>query len=285
MPVPQMQYISPPYGLSYNQQTSARNDGQNIPITGRIDVGLVESTERPNLAEGGFLLTQALDKTPQTGDKVLKFDGVWERKKNVDNISAIEKSQLIDKMGQNPEIKKEEEKNIEDNLASGRNIIQADNVICKRLVAGIAYRSRNVYKSIVRHLYTYVKESKEGLTKTLKEVGFGDEEICGAFSEIEAYRNVYRPKDIERNSQVRIEKMLEKKSIFTFILRETLQSMIHDWQQGKYGQLSKTNCTIYLAACTKFYDETLKLLKGITRVYIYFNKTLSKFHTIISSSI
>ena len=41
---------------------------------------------------------------------------------------------------------------------------QADNLICKELIIGKAYEARNVYKSIIRHIHTYVKRTRDHLT-------------------------------------------------------------------------------------------------------------------------
>jgi len=139
---------------------------------------------------------------------------------------------------------------------------QADNIVCKRLVSGLAYESRNVYKSIVRHIYASIKSDRDHLITILKKAGFSQEEIETCFIEISKYRSDSRPKDIERNSQVRIESMLKTKSIFSFVLKETLEGMIQKWEEGKFGQLSKANSEIYLKACKKFLQEVNELLSS-----------------------
>ena len=139
---------------------------------------------------------------------------------------------------------------------------QADNTICKRLVTGQAYESRNVYKSIVRHIYSRANSGVPTLIDDLLQAGYAKGEIERAFMEIINYRSPDNPKDIEKNSQVRIEKMMRVKSIFTCILKDSLVIMIKKWEQGKYGQLSKANSEIYLEACKKFLAEVVKVLSG-----------------------
>ncbi len=138
---------------------------------------------------------------------------------------------------------------------------QAQNLICREVVAGRAYESRNVYKSIVRGIYGLVKKDKERLRTILRKEGYSDPEMEDAFDQISRYRVADKPKEIEKNAQVKIEKMLEAKTIYTYILRETLVTMIYKWEQGDLGQLSEANKEIYLEACKQFLVQVDELLR------------------------
>lgn len=124
-----------------------------------------------------------------------------------------------------------------------------------------AYKYRNVYKSVIRHLYTYTMENRESIFQLLIEKGFNDEEIKATLEVIKKYRPKDMPKEIEKRAKVRIEEMLKEKSISTYILRETLITMIGKWDKEDYGQLYKANSSIYLEACKKFLDDVETLLK------------------------
>lgn len=138
--------------------------------------------------------------------------------------------------------------------------------IVRKMVPGSAYESRNVYKSVVRHLVTSVKKNLSNTRQMLKREGFSPEQIEKALLEVEGFRDARKPKDIERNSQVRVEKMLHVKSILTYILRDTLRMMLRKWERGDYGQLSTANSAIYINACSKFYEQAEALLKDRTTV-------------------
>ncbi len=146
----------------------------------------------------------------------------------------------------------------EDGLHDRRD--QSEGGSVRRIVPGSAYEARNVYKSVVRYLVTNIKRNRDHMDKMLVREGFSEDEIAGALEEIGRFKDTQRPKDIERNSQARVERMLRTKSIFTYILRETLIIMLDKWRQGDYGQLSLANSSIYIAACKKFCERANKLL-------------------------
>lgn len=123
-----------------------------------------------------------------------------------------------------------------------------------------AYKYRNVYKSVIRHLYVYTQDNKEKIQALLKEKGFGDEEIKTTLEIIKGYKSEDAPKEIEKGAKFRVEGMLRDKSIITYILKATLEYMIEKWKNERYGQLYKVNSTIYIEACTRFLKRTEELL-------------------------
>lgn len=123
-----------------------------------------------------------------------------------------------------------------------------------------AYKYRNVYKSVIRHLYVYTQDNKEKLQALLKEKGFGNVEIKTTFESIKGYKSEEAPKEIEKGAKFRVEGMLRDKSIITYILKATLEYMIEKWKNERYGQLYKVNSKIYIEACTRFLKRTEELL-------------------------
>ena len=204
--------------------------------------------------------------------KIISSGGIDSQgKKDNDAVAQYTKGQNVPEMCLVPPKLKPEESKAAVAEPSGDNAIiangnllkrtpQADNSVCKRLMAGQAYESRNVYKSIVRRIYTMIKNERSRLKEALKKLNFTEPEMEVAFEEISRFRTASKPKNIEKNSQVRIEKMLKTKSIFTYILRESLVSMIDAWEDGRYGQLSKLNSGIYLEVCKRFLREVDDLL-------------------------
>jgi len=131
----------------------------------------------------------------------------------------------------------------------------------KRFITGQAYNYRNVYKSVIRHMYNYTKKNKKTLKQLLKKEGYEDVKIKTAFETIRQYKPPDKPKDIEKKSQYRIEGILKSKAISTFILRETLVFMLSRWKSGHHGQLFEDNIQLYIEGCKKLLDEVNDVLK------------------------
>lgn len=130
----------------------------------------------------------------------------------------------------------------------------------KSLLSGKAYQSRNVYKSIVRHLFSYIRKNREDIIRILTEAGFSMQDIEHGFFKINYYNDLEREQSNKKNSQSTIKKMATKRTIYTYILRETLNTMLHNWSVGKFGKVSESNSLVYKDVCKYFYDETVKVL-------------------------
>lgn len=115
-----------------------------------------------------------------------------------------------------------------------------------------AYRYRNVYKSVIRHLYVYVQGNGSNLAKSLAQRGYGEETIAACFATIKSFKPEGLPKEIENGAKMRVEEILKAKSVFVYILKETLEHMISKLKTEEYGQLHRTNSEMYVEACTEF---------------------------------
>ena len=130
----------------------------------------------------------------------------------------------------------------------------------KSLLSGKAYKSRNVYKSIIRHLFSYIRKNREDIIRILTEAGFPMSDIEHGFFKVNYYNDLERDQSSKKNSQSIIKKMVAKRTIYTYILRETLNTMLHNWTLGKYGKVSEGNSDVYRDVCQYFYDECAKML-------------------------
>ncbi len=128
------------------------------------------------------------------------------------------------------------------------------------LLRGKAYKCRNVYKSVVRHLFSYIRKNREDIMRILTEAGFTTQEIEHGFFKINYYNDLEREQSKKKNSQSTIKKMVAKRTIYTYILRETLNTMLHNWDIGKFGKVSEGNSAVYKDVCKYFYEETVKVL-------------------------
>eukprot|EP00826_Nyctotherus_ovalis_P050954 TRINITY_DN631_c0_g1_i1.p1 TRINITY_DN631_c0_g1~~TRINITY_DN631_c0_g1_i1.p1 ORF type:complete len:402 (+),score=57.04 TRINITY_DN631_c0_g1_i1:467-1672(+) len=169
------------------------------------------------------------------------------------------------------EVKKEPEnkisqrkakKAVSENISSNlKKTSQSGNSICKELIVGQAYEARNVYKSIIRHMHTYTKKNKIYLRVLLSKADYTEEQINNSFETILKYSDPNDPKEIERNTQIKIEGMLKSKSTLTHILREVLKAMLEKWNKGRFGQLAKNNSKIYYESCMKFLQKTNEIIE------------------------
>jgi len=122
------------------------------------------------------------------------------------------------------------------------------------------YKHRNVFKSIIRHMHSVTRKQRTQLVGILLEAGFLMPDIEHAFYEIGCYNDMERQKGKKKISQSLVRRISTDKSIFTYILRETLGQMLSNWDQEKYGRLTKKNVGTYRDVCLKYFKETLTAL-------------------------
>ncbi len=134
------------------------------------------------------------------------------------------------------------------------------NSAARRIVGGSAYRRRNVYKSIIRHTFAYVRKNREDIISILQAGGFSMSEIEHAFFKINYYNDEERQAGGRKRSQNIVRNIVAKKSIYVYILCEALNAMLKRWEQGAYGKVTRKNATIYKDVCKKYYDETVRVL-------------------------
>lgn len=130
----------------------------------------------------------------------------------------------------------------------------------KGILAGKAYASRNVYKAILRYLQLYVKKNAAEVYRVLKETGFKNEEIAECFNVIRHYSILEFYQGSKKNAQSIIRKMASDACIFTYVLREALNAMLQNWNNGKLGKISEASSSVYKEVCGHYYSEMVKLI-------------------------
>lgn len=85
-------------------------------------------------------------------------------------------------------------------------------------------------------------------------------DIEHAFYEIAAYHDQDKKNAKSRSSQNIIDSMIEGKTIYTFILRETLFAMKKNWEVRRIGKIAEKNEVVYKDVCEKYYEESVKIL-------------------------
>ena len=118
-----------------------------------------------------------------------------------------------------------------------------------------AYQQRNVYKSIIRHMCSFVKKNLTKLESELIKEGYVSERILGAYNEIENWNRQERAKGRPKHSQKIILSIIEKRDIMGSILKKTLSNMMRNFTKGKHGKISKTNLYVYWKVCHEYYSK------------------------------
>eukprot|EP00826_Nyctotherus_ovalis_P053823 TRINITY_DN7023_c0_g3_i3.p1 TRINITY_DN7023_c0_g3~~TRINITY_DN7023_c0_g3_i3.p1 ORF type:complete len:134 (-),score=22.16 TRINITY_DN7023_c0_g3_i3:221-622(-) len=126
-----------------------------------------------------------------------------------------------------------------------------------------AYKYRNVYKSIIRHLYVNVQTNRRVLAHSLAQRGYGEETIAACFATIMSFKPEGLPKEIENGAKMRVEGILKGKSIFVYILKETLEHMINKLKTKEYEQMHRTNSEMYVEACTEFLARAKSIINEV----------------------
>lgn len=130
----------------------------------------------------------------------------------------------------------------------------------EKATSGGAYKRRNVYKSIVRHMFSYIRKNRDGIIKILLAAGYPMNEIEHAFFEVSCYNDLEQQRGNKKQSQTTIRKMVDKPTIYTYILRETLNAMIKGWNEGKHGKVATKNLATYRDVCLAYYNEAVKTI-------------------------
>lgn len=122
------------------------------------------------------------------------------------------------------------------------------------------YKYRNVFKAVIRRMHTCVRKNRSELIKLLQAASFTSSDIERAFTRIAYYKNAERKSGKKRMSVRMIKDATQERSIYTFILKDALTSMLHDWNEGRLGRLTERNVTTYKKVCGSYLDQIEELL-------------------------
>lgn len=123
-----------------------------------------------------------------------------------------------------------------------------------------AYRKRNVYKSVVRHMYSYFRENARTMSCILEKNGFGREEIERAFQSVKELSERERLKGKPKKPKSVLHKILSTKNIYVYILKEALWTMMKNWTINASSKVSKENIEIYKEVCGRYYSKCTMLI-------------------------
>lgn len=122
------------------------------------------------------------------------------------------------------------------------------------------YRYRNVFKAIIRRMYTYARKKKRILTPILQSAGYSLGDIEHAYIRITYYKNAERKSGKKRMPVRTIKDATQDLSIYTYILKDVLSEMLKDWEARKFGRLAERNVGTYKRVCSTYLEQIEKLL-------------------------
>ncbi len=132
----------------------------------------------------------------------------------------------------------------------------------KKAPGANAYMRRNVYKSIVQHLFTYIRKNKGEIVKVLLSSNFTMRDIEHAFFNVGTYNYRLQGKTNKRSAQEIISALISGRNVYTIMLRESLNAMLRNLDSGRCGKITRENTSTYRDTCVKYYNETVRALGG-----------------------
>lgn len=123
-----------------------------------------------------------------------------------------------------------------------------------------AYKKRNVYKAIIRRMFSYIQKEQSAAIEMLAKIGFSMDGIKSAFLYIHHLNDLDKQKGRAKRPQNTINVILREKNICAYILKETLRLMIEGWKTGDRGKIMKGNVGIYKETCESYYSKCQKIL-------------------------
>eukprot|EP00826_Nyctotherus_ovalis_P035517 TRINITY_DN3057_c0_g1_i7.p1 TRINITY_DN3057_c0_g1~~TRINITY_DN3057_c0_g1_i7.p1 ORF type:complete len:225 (-),score=9.88 TRINITY_DN3057_c0_g1_i7:30-704(-) len=123
-----------------------------------------------------------------------------------------------------------------------------------------AYRKRNVYKAIIRRMFSYIQKERNTAIEILAKIGFSMDDINSAFLYIHHLNDLDKQKGKSKRPQNTINVILKGRNTCAYILKETLRLMIEGWKTGDRGKIMKGNVGIYKEVCESYYSKCQKLL-------------------------
>lgn len=124
-----------------------------------------------------------------------------------------------------------------------------------------SFNKRNIFKSIVRNMTTYVKKNRSTLVKVLSDLGYSIGDIKHALFEVENYKRMEEPSSNRNRFQKLIEKVIAEKSAATYILRDSLHSMISNAKNQRWKKITARNLQSYKEVYIDYYKKTIDSLK------------------------
>lgn len=153
------------------------------------------------------------------------------------------------------------------NGCNTKNTSQGSQKLISNEAKANAYKRRNVYKSVIRHMFSYTQKNKGKITNILMNERYTKKEINDAFVYISSLNDLDKQKGKAKRPQNTIKSMLESKNINVYILKETLSLMLGTLNSTQTGKVMRKNTKIYKEVCQEYFNRCLELLSSRTNLY------------------
>ena len=109
-------------------------------------------------------------------------------------------------------------------------------------------------------MYSCVQEEREKYFGLL-EKEFTRAGIERAFTRITTLKNAERKNGKKRTGMNLIKQAAQERSVYTYILRDALYSMLKNWNAKRLGRVAERNLGTYRKVCNVYHKWVKKLLK------------------------
>ena len=133
---------------------------------------------------------------------------------------------------------------------------------CAKRFQGNSYIYRNVYKSIMRNMNSYVRYNRIEIVRILGKEGYDRTAMEHAFLKLQDYNFREHKQGGNKMAQEVIKRILSKQNIYAFILREAAHAMLENGRIGKIGRVAEKNTPCYLTAVGIIYEEAVNIVGG-----------------------
>ena len=144
--------------------------------------------------------------------------------------------------------------------SSKKSIDESDFSLKTTKTKSNAYKRRNVYKSIIRHMISYLHENRKSLVSKLEEKGCSQSDINSSLQRIRCLYNTDDKKGNPRRPQHMIDQIIRSKNASMWILKESLKAMMKELETKNITKIMKKNVNIYIEVCKKYYNQCIKSL-------------------------
>eukprot|EP00826_Nyctotherus_ovalis_P013281 TRINITY_DN13568_c0_g1_i10.p1 TRINITY_DN13568_c0_g1~~TRINITY_DN13568_c0_g1_i10.p1 ORF type:complete len:220 (+),score=31.95 TRINITY_DN13568_c0_g1_i10:70-729(+) len=119
---------------------------------------------------------------------------------------------------------------------------------------------RNVYKSILRNLRKYTRNNRDALMVELTKSGYSIQDIEKAFLAVNDFKEVEAQKGNRERYKKLLEDVIDKNSIITQILKNSLEFKIGRLEGGNRGRIAFQNYRAYKRIYAEYYKKVAKIL-------------------------
>jgi len=161
----------------------------------------------------------------------------------------------------------DDEKDEEENQENVELILNDDSLLNDEYVprnprheGRFAYKQRNVYKSLMRHMFGFMRNHRVLVTTQLQEKGYTAQEIEHAYYKINLYTDLESASGNPKKSHTILKKIIKRKSTYSYILKLSLEYMLSKLDNPDIIKIASFNKEIYKQTILKFLGEVNKIL-------------------------